>query len=311
VFRGGFGINYQYVSANAGATIGTNGVYPLSGVNPFVNISTPGAIVQPTWPITNPFIYPNPGTTSPAPFAPDANQNRPPRIAQWSVGFQRQITPNLVLDVSYVGNHSAWLAGNPGYLSQISQANFAHYGLYPYPGTGPAGYNYQPAGLNCIPGNDCDRVLLSQPLNSVAVQQKLAAAGFPNFTPYSGFPANNTLLSALYPYPQFGNLASTGAAVGNSKYDALQIKVNKRLSHGLQANANFTWAQGFTRPIPQDFFNPQASVWELQQIPPVDLNFNIVYTVPKFAALPKIANTVVKDWQIGWFSSESAEPSGP
>src|SRR5581483_8947887 len=134
-------------------------------------------------------------------------------------------------------------------------------------------------------------------------QQKLAAAGFPNFLPYSGFPANNTLQSALYPYPQFGNLAATGAARGASKYDSLQIKVNKRLSHGLQANANFTWAQGFTRPVPQDFFNFQGSAWQLQQIPPVDLNFNLVYTVPKLAALPKIANTLVKDWQVGWFSN--------
>jgi hypothetical protein len=306
VFRGGFGINYQYVGANAGGVVGTNGVYPLSGVNPFVNISTPGSIVQPTWPVTDPFIYPVPGTAGlagQAPVAPDANQNRPPRIMQWSIGFQREITRNLVVEASYVANRSVWLSGLPGYLSQISQTDFAKYGLYPYPGTGPAGYSYKPAGLNCIAGNDCDRVLLSQPLNSVAVQQKLAAAGFSNFTPYTGFPANNTLQSALYPYPQFGNLAVTGAARGASKYDSLQIKVNKRFSHGLQANANFTWAQGFTRPIPQDFFNFQGSVWQLQQIPPVNLNFNIVYTVPKFGFMPKVARVAVQDWQIGWFSN--------
>jgi hypothetical protein len=305
VFRGGFGINYQYVGANAGSVIGTNGVYPLTGVNPFVNISTPGSIVQPTWPVTDPNIFPVPNTVGGTPmgFAPDANQNRTPRIMQWSVGFQREITPNLVVEASYVGNHSAWLSGPLGFLSQISPATFAQYGLYPYPGTGPAGYNYKPAGINCAPGNDCDRALLSQPLSSVAVQQKLSSAGLANFTPYSGFPANNTLLSSLYSYPQFGNLAVSGSATGNSKYDALQIKVNKRFSHGLQANANFTWAQGFTRPTRQDFFNPNGAVWQLQQIPPVDLNFNIVYTVPKFAFLPKVANTVVKEWQFGWFSN--------
>ncbi|MBZ5579934.1 MAG: TonB-dependent receptor [Acidobacteriia bacterium] len=49
VFRGGFGVNYQYIGANAGGVVGTNGIYPLAGVNPFVNISTPGAIVQPSW----------------------------------------------------------------------------------------------------------------------------------------------------------------------------------------------------------------------------------------------------------------------
>ena len=53
----------------------------------------------------------------------------------------------------------------------------------------------------------------------------------------------------------------SGAANGASKYDSLQIKVNKRFSHGLQANGNFTWAQGFTRGNPQDFFNWRSSAW--------------------------------------------------
>jgi hypothetical protein len=315
VFRGGFGINYQYVGANAGATIGTNGVYPLSGINPFVNISTPGAIVQPTWPVTNPFIYPVPGTAGvagQAPTVPDANQNRPPRITQWSVGFQRELSPNLLVEASYVANRAVWLQGvggttsigGPlGFLSQISPAVFAKYGLYPFPGTGPGGYNYTIPGVNCVPGNDCDRVLLTLPLSNPAVQQKLASAGMPNFLPYAGFPTNNTLLSALYPYPQFGNIGMSGSPTGDSKYDSLQIKVTKRLSHGLQVNGNFTWAQGFARPIPQNFFDPASARWELQQIPPVNLNFNAVYTVPKFAALPKVAGVLVKDWQVGWFSN--------
>ncbi len=125
----------------------------------------------------------------------------------------------------------------------------------------------------------------------------------PNFLPYAGFPTNNTLLSALYPYPQFGNIGMSGSPTGDSKYDSLQIKVTKRLSHGLQVNGNFTWAQGFARPIPQNFFDPASARWELQQIPPVNLNFNAVYTVPKFAALPKVAGVLVKDWQVGWFSN--------
>lgn len=307
VFRGGFGINYQYVDSPAGAAIGTNGVYPLVGVNPYVNISSPGAIVPPTWPVTDPNIFPVPGTVggAPANYAPGANQNRPPRIYQWSAGFQREITPNLVVEATYVGNHSIFLnQGTPDFLSQISPAKFAHFGLYPYPGSGPAGYNYSfgTPGL-CQPGNDCDRALLSQSLGSQAVQAKLASVGLSGWLPYSGFNPANTLQSALYTYPQFGNLALTGSANGASKYDALQVKVNKRFSHGLQANANFTWAQGFFLQTPQDFFNAAGTGWALQQIPPVDLNFNIVYTVPKFAALPKVANTLLKDWQIGWFSN--------
>ena len=310
VFRGGFGVNYQYVGAAGGAVIGTNGVYPLTGVNPYVNIATPGSLVAPTWPVTDPNIFPVPGTVGGAPggYAPDANQNRPPRIYTWSVGFQREIKPNLVVEASWVGNHAIWLTnGRPDYLSQVSPAKFAQFGLYPYAGTGPAGYNYQ-WSKSCVPGNDCDRALLGQPLSSAAVQAKLASVGLAGWVPYAGFPTSNPLQSALYTYPQFGNLGLSASGIGQgangaSKYDALQVKVTERLSHNLQVFGNFTWAQGFSAATPQDFFNSQSAVWALQQIPPVDLNFNVVYTVPKLSALPKVAGTVVKDWQFAWFSN--------
>ena len=234
VFRGGFGVNYQFVGATAGAVVAANGAYPLSGINPFVNIQTPGAIVAPTWPVTDPNRYPVAGTVGAAgsiPTMPDANQNRPPRVAQWSIGLQREITRDFLMEAAYVANVGVWeqgaafaVSGPLGFLSQISPAVFAKYGLYPYPGTGPAGYAYKPAGLNCIAGNDCDRLLLGQPLNSTAVVSKLASAGITNFSPYSGFPATNSLMSALYPFPQFGALAPTGSATGNSKYNSLQVK---------------------------------------------------------------------------------------
>ena len=61
------------------------------------------------------------------------------------------------LNAPYVANRTVWLNGPLGFLSQLSPAVFAKYGLYPYPGTGPADYN-----------NYADYQLLGQPLNSVA-----------------------------------------------------------------------------------------------------------------------------------------------
>jgi hypothetical protein len=135
------------------------------------------------------------------------------------------------------------------------------------------------------------------------VIQDLAAHGITNFLPYSGFPATNSLQSALYAYPQFGNLAVTGSPTGNTKYDSLQVRVTKRFSHGLQAGGNFTWGQGFQRPGRQDFFNPESAVWELQNLPPLVLNFNALYTVPKASFLPRYVNLLTKDWQVGWYSN--------
>jgi hypothetical protein len=288
VLRGGWGIVYQFPTDDGIPTIGTNAVNAPAGINAFVNISTPNSILQPTWPVTDPNIYPTQGTTTPAPSNPDRNFNRPPRQNQWSIGVQREITPNFVVEASYVANRVAWLLGSLGYLSQISADRYAQYGLHPYT-------------------TYADFQLLSQPINSTAVTQRMAVAGVSNgglLLPYNGFPLTNSLQSALYPYPQFGNLLVSESPTGNSRYDSLQVKGTKRLSHGLQAAGAFTWAKGFTRAARQDFFNPNSSVWAMQQIPPLTLTFNVTYTTPKAEFLNKFkgANLLVKDWQLGVFT---------
>jgi hypothetical protein len=310
VFRAGFGVNYQFVANSGGGIVATSGTYGLNGINPFVNSATPGAIVSPVWPNTNPSRYPQlaPVTNAPTltgtPSLEDANELRPPRISQWSIGIQRQITNTFQMEASYVGNVGVWLQGGPlGYFSQTSPAQYAAVGLYPYPGTGPSGYNFAIAGNPCTPGNDCARALLSLPLNNPAVVAQMASVGKSGLlTPYAGFPGT-TLQSALYPYPQFGALEPANSPTGNSLYNSLQVKATKRLSHGLQAGGAYTWAKGLVRPTPQDFFNPNGSQWTLQQIPPQTLTFNVTYTVPRFSFIPKYANVVVRDWQVGFFGT--------
>jgi Carboxypeptidase regulatory-like domain len=306
VFRGGWGVVYNFVGNPAGQTIGTNGVYPLAPVAnnaQFVNDNTPGFIVQPTWPVTNPNIYPSqlgvlgaPGSFFAAgsePYVPDPNQNRPPRVNQWSVGFQREITRNFIMEASYVANRAAWIPGPYGFLSQIPASTYAKYGLYPYPGTGPAGTN----NLN-------DYLLLTQPISSTAVIQREASIGITNLLPYPGFPTGTSLQGVMYPFPQFPNLEPSVSPTGDSKYDSLQIKATKRFSHGLQAGGAFTWGQGFTSPLGvQDFFNPSANGQVLQQIPPRILTFNFIYTTPKASFLNKIENAIVKDWQVGGYAN--------
>ena len=58
-------------------------------------------------------------------------------------------------------------------------------------------------------------------------------------------------------------------------------------------------------PDRQNFFNPQSSVWQLQQIPAQDLNFNAIYTVPGAPFIPTKGGLhyLAKDWQIGWFAN--------
>ena len=125
VFRAGWGLTYALVENLAGGTVSTNGSYPVTANSPsysptsgcggvsttscqFVNDQTPGWIVQPSWPVsTN--IYPTLGTTAPAPVMPDQQENRPPRVNQWSIGFQREITRSFIVEASYVANRAVWV----------------------------------------------------------------------------------------------------------------------------------------------------------------------------------------------------------
>ena len=277
VLRGGWGLTYQFIANPAGGLVSSQGVYNLAANSPsyvpaayqFVNIEAPGAIQSPTWPVTNPYQYPNLGSTAPAPSVPDAQENRPPRINQFSAGFQREITRNFVMEATYIGNRAVWIGGGSlGRLSQLSPQLLASYGLYPIPGTGPAGYN-----------NENARALLADSISSTAVTQFLSSQGITSVLPYSGFPTSSTLTAALYPYPQFGAVGITGSPTQNSKYDSLQIKATKRLSHSIQAGGGYTWGQGFVRATRQRIsFNPASGVRALQQIPPQILNFNATYT---------------------------------
>jgi hypothetical protein len=200
------------------------------------------------------------------------------------------------MEVDYVGNHSAWTGGGLGRLSQLSPQLLASYNLYPIPGTGPAGYN-----------NENARALLSDALSTTAVQQFLAANN-ETVLPYAGFPTSSTLSAALVPFPQFGAIGVSGSPTGGSKYNALQIKATKRLSHNIQAGGAYTWGQGFTIAGRPDFFNPQSAQWALQNIPPQTLTFNATYTVPKASFFPKYANAITRGWQLGFFANYQSGP---
>jgi hypothetical protein len=281
VLRAGWGLAYSFVPdlTIRPALSETNSP---SDINGFVNIETPGALPQPSFPNLDPSLYPALGSISTAPAVVDRNAGRPPRQNQWSIGIQRQITPNFVLEASYVGNRGVWWTGagpNLGFFEQVSPATFASYGLDPY-------------------NNAADNSLLSQRVNSPSVIGRLGYAPYP----YSGF--TGTLLQALEPYPQFAGsgTAITNAPTGNTYYDSLQIKATKRLSYGLQASGSFTWSKSLVSTR-EDFWNPGSSSKTLQATDqPFLLNANFVYTVPKFfESKSHILSQVTRDWQLGMF----------
>jgi hypothetical protein len=291
VLRAGWGLVYSFTpEVNGSAALSASNAPSSPGG--FVNIETPGVIPQPRWPVFDPGLYPNtPGSTNTGPQALDPNAGRPARQNQWSIGLQRELSSNVVIEASYVGNRGVWwpttLAGsgvNLGLLEQISPARFAAYGLDPY-------------------RNAADNQLLSSPINSTAVVNRLGYIP----VPYQGFPLTGTLLNALRPFPQYstagvGNvaLALSDVPTGKTWYDSLQAKLTKRYSHGLQASGTFTWSKALINTR-EDFFNPASSSKNYETTDqPFLINANIVYTTPKIFA-QRLLSQAVRDWQFGAF----------
>ncbi|MBV8841487.1 MAG: TonB-dependent receptor, partial [Bryobacterales bacterium] len=274
VLRGGWGLAYGFApDINIQNT--ANITNTATGVSAYLPLNTPGTIPQPAWPNFSAGQTPLPGSiTSGFLSFLDPGASRPPRQNQWSIGVQREITHNTVIEASYVGNRGVWWTGPLGYLNQVSPQAFAAYGLSPYT-------------------NPTDNLLLGQTLASSQVVSRLG-----NILPYSGYSTGNTLLNALRPFPQFSTITVTNSPTGNTWYDSLQMKGTKRLSHGLQVNGTFTWSKAMVRIRPNLFVPSDKSIQPTDQ--PFLFNANIVYTTQRWFQ-NRFVNTVVRDWNLGAF----------
>lgn len=278
---------------------------PYSPGNPFGNAPLTYPDFTPHFPFTT-----APGYTPPlSPFISiDRNAGRLPRITQWSVGVQRELFQGTVLDLTYVGNRGAW-------WTAPTLSTYAYNTLTPADVT--------KAGLNLNSASDL--ALLTTPISSPLVQ-----ARFPNLqvvtspttglktvpSVYPGFPASQVLLQALRPDPQFyGVPPFLGPPLGDTWYDALQMKVTKRYSHGLDAQYAFTYSRQFAlgvnsdtsyltpNPTPiNDVYNyaqnKQISAFERPLVSIISLNYRTP-AVPGDSKGMKVFGSITKDWTVG------------
>jgi hypothetical protein len=199
------------------------------------------------------------------------------------------------VDLTYVGNRGVWWQA-PGMLNL--NANTPE--------------RLRSFGLDI--NNPDDRNLLNSAMNTAAV----AARGFK--LPYPGFPATQTLAQALRPFPQFANSGATPAIpvywnpMGSTWYDALQVKVTQRFSHGLSASGNFSWSKALTigteigEPNPgstgnavvNNVFDRNMNKYISRYDQPFFFNTALNYVTPRFSG-NKILSAVTENWNIGAF----------
>lgn len=209
VVRGGYGIYYSGVPAsqfmsypqigfesNPTAPNLTNGLFPAY----FWDDGFPQANI-----IFPPFIDPTTANgTSPIAIAKDSVDL--PRYQNWSLSFQRQVSANLLLDVSYVGNKGTRLINH-------------------WSTVGPAANMNDPSVLA---------------LGASGLQADCSTPACPQ-QPYASFVGN--VAQALRPFPQYQAILWRNINNGSSIYHSLQTTLDKRFSNGLQARIAYTWSR--------------------------------------------------------------------
>jgi len=165
-----------------------------------------------------------------------------PLTYEWNLNTQYQFLPSWVLELGYVGSHGIHQPSNGGQTGS-GQA---------------AAYLYNLA--------------------------QLAGVGSPCVSCAGTNTATNTTANAALRTPLLG-ISPTDTMVQtnlNYKYDGLQVTARKRLSHGLQIQAAYTWSRSFlqspfginTYPYLVDFYGPNP-VYRPQR-----LVINYVWNLP-------------------------------
>jgi Carboxypeptidase regulatory-like domain len=298
----GYGISPMQNTANP-AQNGLQGGNPYAVGNPFGNVPV-------VWPNLDQNKYPYYNNGIAAPGNPSIffdNNNRPGRVFTWSLAVQRELRKDLVVEVAYVGNRGSWFPAPQ--MDQIAQ--------------NPLTPDYLKSVWGLDFSNATERGLLTQQVSSAAVQQR-----FPQFalvpvngtltvpSVYPGFPASQQLVQALRGVPQWSALnPQLGPSMGKTWYDSLQAKVTKRYSHGLDLEANFTWAHATVigsasdstfflggQTTATDIFNFNNNKQLNQYVRPLATVVSFTYTTPGLHAgglSMKVLSNVLRDWQIG------------
>jgi hypothetical protein len=236
----------------------------------------------------NPGLLVTPGgAVQGAPAVVDPNGGRPPRVNQWNISLQREITRDLVLEASYIGNRGAWLQ---------SGGNLINYNTF-----SPA--YLKGLGLDITDPNT--RTLLTSTITSpVAV-----AAGFRK--PYANFPDSGTVVQSLRPFPQYGGIGSLWAPLGGSWYNAFQAKLTKRFSRGVSALVAYAHSKTLDSfSGAGDLFNRSTFKSLSPNDRPNILSISVDYTTQAYGFLRKnkIARTALADWTIGAITQYQSGP---
>jgi hypothetical protein len=207
-------------------------------------------------------------------------------VMQWNLSVARELTSTLALTVGYVGSRGVH---QPYRVDNIDMVT---------PVATSAGYMW-PCGPNGQPGIAC-------------------AAGFlPTGTTTTPQPTSKL-------NPNFGRINAT-LWQANSFYDALQVDVAKRMSHGIQFHAAYTWGKSIDTlsateaddAFPNGLFNQiffdqhttrGLSDFDVAQ----DVVLSVTWEIPRPAKGSKYSEWAFGGWQlVGLYKGSTGQPFTP
>ncbi|PYV39201.1 MAG: hypothetical protein DMG06_23800, partial [Acidobacteria bacterium] len=256
--RGGYGIGYsrvpfaQYVSMNNPPYISS-----IRLLNGTLTDPTIGAGLAPKGPQGINYLFPD---------------TKPTRVHTWSFSIQREVVPNAVLDVAYVGSHAQRLHASV-------DINFPKIGTQPSLGN-----------PNCLqPGQDPNGTYDFDP----CINAGLASADFTR--PYVGWGG-------------FGTAHGGGSNLGYSNYHSLQVGFKYRATRGLNLTSAYTWGKAMANvkdngggvatgnagaQNPQRFdLEYGLTGFDRTHI----LNFGYVYDIPLLRSRKDLAGKILGNW---------------
>ena len=142
------------------------------------------------------------------------SDGKPAMVQNWVLETQAQLAPDLILTLGYLGERGTRLRSLVQFYNEI---NPAYFGL----------------------GNT-----LYQPLNSTVGANSGVRQPYANFYQLT----NGLVGQALLPFPQYGyiNNDSYLQNLGQSTYNAMEVKLERKFRNGLNLLISYTWSKTFT-----------------------------------------------------------------
>jgi hypothetical protein len=152
-----------------------------------------------------------------------AAANRTPYEQSWSLGIERELPSNILINAEYIGKKGTHLP-----FSGLNQLNHLGAWVESLPVAGP-----DPNGPDC-------QIMSIACLNSSVANPFAGIITDPNSTLSS---ATVPYFQLLLPHPQFTGVATEPEVVANSTYQGLQLLAEKRYSNGLQFLVTYVWSK--------------------------------------------------------------------